>query len=116
MLRNKISTEFNEFESVVILLELDDSEERKINDIRDPAVIRFIFELQQDLSNDPLISNVQSDQVDISWTPGNGSRRLVVMREANPVSRTPVDGIDYPDGGNVFGAGGNLAGLFHPRQ
>ncbi len=55
-------------------------------------------------------SNVMDNQMDIHWTGGNGTRTVVIARQSASISRQPVDGIDYPDGGNIFGAGGNLGG------
>ncbi|MFH1802611.1 MAG: MMPL family transporter [archaeon] len=61
-LSNKIDTEFQEFESVVIVVELDDSLDSDTNpkDIRDPAIIEFMTRLQKNLEGERTIQNVQS--------------------------------------------------------
>ncbi|MCH8487621.1 MAG: T9SS type A sorting domain-containing protein [Candidatus Cyclonatronum sp.] len=45
-------------------------------------------------------SNIQSMQMDLSWTSGNGSNRIVVAREGAPVSFTPENGTDYTANNN----------------
>lgn len=61
-LNNKIKTEFNEFESVVILVELDEDTtgENLPIDIRDPRVMEFLVELDGKLRAEPTIQEVQS--------------------------------------------------------
>ena len=44
----------------------------------------------------------------LSWTPGNGERRIVVAKQGSQVTGTPVNGTDYASN-NVFGSGGTLA-------
>ncbi|HMQ00858.1 MAG TPA: hypothetical protein PKC24_13850, partial [Cyclobacteriaceae bacterium] len=41
------------------------------------------------------ISNTQGDRLGISFSRGDGARRLVVARQDFPVDWTPTDGIDY---------------------
>src|SRR5690242_10843227 len=40
----------------------------------------------------------------INWTAGNGTRRIVIMRQGSPVTATPVDGVDY-NANPTFGSG-----------
>jgi gliding motility-associated-like protein len=40
-------------------------------------------------------SNVYCEEMEIGWTDGNGSRRIVVLREGAAVNQTPVDGTFY---------------------
>lgn len=44
----------------------------------------------------------------MTWTAGNGNRRIVVARAGSPVSGTPTDGVDYTHN-PTFGAGDALA-------
>lgn len=53
------------------------------------------------------VSNRQGDRFSVSFTPGNGARRLVVARQDLPVTWTPTDGVDY-NANAVFGSGDNL--------
>ena len=39
--------------------------------------------------------NVTTTSLTLNWTNGNGENRIVVLREANPVSFIPVDGTTY---------------------
>lgn len=61
-LSNKIDSDFSEFESVVIIVELDDSldSEGLPTDIRDPEIIAFMKRLQKNLEKERTIQNVQS--------------------------------------------------------
>jgi len=52
-------------------------------------------------------SNIQGNRFSISFTAGNGTERLVVARQDNPVIWTPTDGVEY-NVSSVFGAGDNL--------
>ncbi len=47
------------------------------------------------------------NEVDLSWSSGDGTRRLVVGSADAPVSSFPVDGTSYV-AGNIFGSGTNL--------
>ncbi|MCA9485898.1 MAG: MMPL family transporter, partial [Nanoarchaeota archaeon] len=62
VLDNKIDTEFQRFESVVILIELDDEIDGVDlpKDIRDPRIIEFTQRLQQGLEKEKTIQGVQS--------------------------------------------------------
>jgi hypothetical protein len=61
-LSNKIDTDFQEFESVVIIVELDDSLDSGTTptDIRDPEVMEFMKRLQKNLEEERTIQNAQS--------------------------------------------------------
>jgi flagellar biosynthesis regulator FlbT len=47
-LQNRITDEFSDFSSVVILIQLDENSD--INDVRDPEVIAFLSRLDDHLS------------------------------------------------------------------
>lgn len=49
-------------------------------------------------------SNVQQNQMDVSWTNGDGAKRVVIMNTTNTFT-TPVDGTD-PTANNVYGGSG----------
>ncbi len=53
------------------------------------------------------VSNIQGNQLTMSFTRGNGTQRLIVARQDNPVLFTPVNGVDYNSNVN-FGSGDNL--------
>ena len=40
----------------------------------------------------------------LTWTPGNGSRRIIVARAGTAVDAVPVDGIDYAENDNFQSA------------
>lgn len=54
------------------------------------------------------ISNVGCNGMTISWTSGNGSDRIVVMRAGSAVSGTPTDQTTYT-GNSEFGSGATIA-------
>jgi hypothetical protein len=47
-------------------------------------------------------SSVTANSFTISWTNGNGSNRMVVMRQGSPVTFAPVDGTNYTGINSVF--------------
>lgn len=53
-------------------------------------------------------TNVEGNGMTISWSQGNGSRRVVVARAGSPVSATPVDGATYSPNA-IFGSGQEIA-------
>ena len=59
-LRNKINTEFNQFESVVVLIELDDTLDSGRHDIRDPDVMAFVTRLDKKFREEISIQEVTS--------------------------------------------------------
>jgi hypothetical protein len=70
-----------------------------------------------------LFSNISASSATINWTPGNGSRRLVVVRANEPVSFVPVDYTAYlvssiygqralsPDQFGIFQGAGNAVSI-----
>ncbi|MEQ1584711.1 MAG: gliding motility-associated C-terminal domain-containing protein [Cyclobacteriaceae bacterium] len=54
-------------------------------------------------------SNIQGDQVTLSFTQGNGLSRMLVAKAGSPVDAWPVDFTGYTANGN-FGSGSNLGG------
>jgi hypothetical protein len=52
-------------------------------------------------------SSIDGNAMRVSWTNGNGARRIVVARAGSAVTATPVNGVDYA-ASNVFGSGSNL--------
>lgn len=50
---------------------------------------------------------INCHNLSISFNPGNGLRRLIVMRAGAPVDKLPVDGISY-NANTVFGKGDDL--------
>ncbi len=53
-------------------------------------------------------SNIEGNGLTATWTSGNGSKRLVVVKAGSPVSGVPADGIYYSDNNN-FGSGATIA-------
>jgi hypothetical protein len=47
-------------------------------------------------------SSVTANSFTLNWTSGNGSNRLVLMRQDSPVTFTPVDGTTYTGINSVF--------------
>lgn len=60
----------------------------------------------QNASN-PMTSEITGNSALISWTPGNGDGRLVVLREGGPVSANPVNLENY-SARTRFGDGGEI--------
>jgi hypothetical protein len=52
-------------------------------------------------------SNVQTTQMTINWSKGNGTNRLVIVKSGSAVSKTPTDGIAY-SANPQLGSGTNL--------
>jgi hypothetical protein len=55
-----------------------------------------------------VFSSIEGNRMDISWTNGNGSRRIVVARAGSAVTAVPVDGVDY-NANAAFGSGDAIA-------
>jgi hypothetical protein len=51
---------------------------------------------------------VDGDRLRLTWTSGDGARRIVVVREGAPVSGLPANGTDY-NANSAFGVGDLLA-------
>lgn len=58
-------------------------------------------------STNPAISGIQGNRFTLSVTAGDGTRRLIVLRQDEPVEWTPADGLDYNDNSG-FGQGDDL--------
>jgi hypothetical protein len=56
-------------------------------------------------------TQIDGSTMRISWTAGNGSRRIVVMRTGTPVTAVPVNGTDYAENLNF-----NTAAEISPGQ
>ncbi len=59
-------------------------------------------------STSPFIDIIEGDRLRVRVTSGDGSRRLFVARQDDPVSWTPVDGQDYTANG-TFGQGDEVS-------
>lgn len=46
-------------------------------------------------SSSPSFSLTDGNKLTLDWHKGDGAKRIVVMRQGNPVAFTPVDGVDY---------------------
>ncbi len=58
------------------------------------------------------ITKTDGQELSMSWTNGNGQRRIIIARQGSDVTSQPVNGIDY-NANAVFGAGSQLnAGEF----
>lgn len=58
-------------------------------------------------------SNLHFNTIDggflnVGWTSGNGTRRVIICRAGNPVTFVPQNGVDYTDN-TVFGSGQQVA-------
>ncbi|TVQ89812.1 MAG: T9SS C-terminal target domain-containing protein [Bacteroidetes bacterium] len=58
-------------------------------------------------STNASISNIQGNRFTLGFTSGDGTRRLIVVRQDEPVEWTPQDGLDYNANAN-FGQGDDL--------
>ena len=54
-----------------------------------------------------VFSNITTNSVNVSWTSGNGMRRMVVVREGAPVNTAPVNSQQYA-GNSIFGSGASI--------
>jgi hypothetical protein len=41
-------------------------------------------------------TTIEGDRITLRWTSGNGTRRVVLARESQPIEDLPVNGINYP--------------------
>ena len=55
-------------------------------------------------ANTPLFTGVDGNKFNFQWNNGNGSNRLVVMKQGSPVTFTPVNGTTYAANA-AFGTG-----------
>ncbi len=58
------------------------------------------------------VGAVTATTIDLSWTNGSGTRRMVIAREGAATYREPVDGIEYT-ANNAFGSGSNIGGAHY---
>src|SRR5262245_60753122 len=59
-------------------------------------------------TSNAFFSNITTNSVTVNWSSGNGGRRLIVVREGQPVSSDPVSGQPY-NVNSVFGTGATTA-------
>lgn len=59
-------------------------------------------------ASDIIFTNVQSSQMNLTWTNGTGGNRIVVVREGSAVSGTPANASIY-NANSTFGAGQTIA-------
>lgn len=57
-----------------------------------------------------LTASVTATTATLSWTNGNGSNRIVVVRPYSAPAIAPFDGVDYNSISAVYGSGHNLGG------
>jgi len=55
-------------------------------------------------SSNIVFSNITGNSMKISWTAGNGSKRLVLLRQGAPVNANPADLVNY-NTSTAFGSG-----------
>lgn len=53
-------------------------------------------------------SNIEGNSMQLVWTSGNGTKRIVIARQGSPVTAVPVDGINYT-ANSVFGSGAEIS-------
>ena len=51
--------------------------------------------------------NIDGNRLRLSFTAGDGAKRIIIAREDDPVTAVPIDGVDYVDGD--FGDGNEIA-------
>ena len=59
-------------------------------------------------SSNMIFSNVEGNGMQLAWTNGNGSKRIVIAKAGSPVTAVPVDGTNYT-ANSVFGSGQQIA-------
>src|SRR6186997_2255280 len=47
---------------------------------------------------------IEGSYFNVGWTPGNGTRRIMIVRAGQPVTAVPQNGIDYTEN-TIFGSG-----------
>ncbi|MBC7949016.1 MAG: hypothetical protein H7Y42_14115, partial [Chitinophagaceae bacterium] len=63
-------------------------------------------------SSSMAFNSIEGGSLRVTWTLGNGARRIIVARQGSAVTAVPVDGVDYTSSG-TFGSGDAiLAGQF----
>ena len=59
-------------------------------------------------SSNVVVSKRDGKELTLSWTNGNGQRRIIVARQGSDITGTPVNGTDYA-ANSVFGSGPVIA-------
>ncbi|HEY1021360.1 MAG TPA: T9SS type A sorting domain-containing protein [Flavisolibacter sp.] len=87
----------------------------EFNGNQDPQYLRPGYATSVTTRNMPTVpsSNITFTRVDgkelsLSWTEGNGQRRVVIAKKGSDVTSVPTDGIDYTSS-ETFGQGQQLA-------
>ncbi|MEM6802316.1 MAG: serine hydrolase [Bacteroidota bacterium] len=66
-----------------------------------------LLEVPDENGKDMFFSGDGSNSLTVSWTPGDGDKRILLVKEGSAVSEFPLDGVDY--GMNTsFGQGDDL--------
>jgi predicted heme/steroid binding protein len=74
-----------------------------------PAVANQITNVRpSSVATNMLFANVEGNSMNVSWTSGNGSRRIVIAKAGSAVTAAPFDGIAYAANNN-FGLGQEIA-------
>ncbi len=75
---------------------------------RSPAKLDTTLQLVEPTKQAKLVNftNVTPYSFTINWTNGNGSNRIVVLREGSAVVSGPIDNVTYAGANSVFGTGG----------
>ena len=61
-------------------------------------------------TSNAVFSNITTNSTNITWTMGDGQRRLILAKEGAPVSAEPVNNQPYNSATSVFGSGPDLGG------
>ncbi|HQQ83991.1 MAG TPA: hypothetical protein PK059_12375, partial [Cyclobacteriaceae bacterium] len=72
-----------------------------------PASISTLYNEPNVQTTNVITTSLMSNSLDIGWTSGNGTERLVVVRQGGAVNVDPVDGISY-SGNTDFAAATDL--------
>ncbi|HEV7779768.1 MAG TPA: T9SS type A sorting domain-containing protein [Chitinophagaceae bacterium] len=77
-----------------------------------PAIGNQVTSLRPSVpSSNMVFNNIDGTSMQLSWTPGNGTRRIVIARQGSPVTAVPVDGTDYAENSDF-----QLAAAISPGQ
>lgn len=71
----------------------------------------FFDEAPDTASKAMVFTDVTDTTMRVSFTKGNGTKRIVIAREASPVNAQPTDGV-YHYSDTVFGMGNNFGGQY----
>jgi hypothetical protein len=58
----------------------------------------------------PNFTSIEDTSATLQWTPGNGDGTMVVIRQGEPPTRTPVDGTEYPSDPGIGNLGTRIEG------